>query len=164
MKYAKKLLALLLACVMAFGLGVSALATGEAPYIVTQSQNLTIAHGDSITLSVEVYVPTGWAVEYQWFFSSQKIQGATEPILRLSPGDPCYPQGEERYTLVTSISCEITLRNEDGTVLKLTSESSLIVETTIGWKIINFLRSILSYPLWLLMLPFTLLLYLFPMF
>ncbi|MCL2495238.1 MAG: hypothetical protein FWE98_06235 [Oscillospiraceae bacterium] len=104
MKHAKKPLALLLALVIALGLGVSAMAEEEldVPYIITQPQNQNLPYGAAITLSVEVYLPEGWTAEYQWYirhrwfqeygFTNDKyiLDGATEPTLLLSPGDPWY--------------------------------------------------------------------------
>ena len=90
----KKLLALLLAVLMLFGLyavGASAKTldgdtaqAGLAPlavdwddfYIITQPEDQEIPFGSDFTLSVAVNVPAGAKVTYQW----NRIEGATEPV------------------------------------------------------------------------------------
>ncbi|MCL2300738.1 MAG: hypothetical protein FWC27_11420 [Firmicutes bacterium] len=156
MKHAKKLLALLLAFVMAVGLGVSVLAEEPLPDIITQPRSQTITNGDSFTLSVEMYVPAGWAVEYQWVVVSygvyeeiraEEIQGATQQSLRLSPGDPFYPPyppEAKRYGSSLYYRCNIrTVRNGDGAVLKPDSHpAEVYLKPTLGWRIANFLLGI----------------------
>jgi len=159
MKHAKKLLALLLAFVMAFGMGVSALAT-EAPRIVTHPQNQKITHGESCTLSVDVYVPAGWAAEYQWLkgYPPATIHGETGESLRLSPGDSFYPPGKKYYISAMSYECMITLRDGDGTVLRLDSHSATVyAHPTLGWRIAGFLLSAFEF----LTFPFRFLFYIF---
>ena len=158
-----KLLALLLACAMAFGLGVSALAM-ETPYFISHTQSQTITRGDSCTFSVDVYIPAGWTAEYEWFISGQRIQGATESSLRLSPGDPGYPQGGKRYeTLIAGIRCEIPLRHESGTFITLSSSCGLSVEPPMAWfwNIVRVLRNVVLFPLQWLTAPFRFLYYIF---
>ena len=170
MKHAKKLLALLLACVMAFGLGVSALAEEPLPQIITQPRDQTITNGDSFTLSIEMVVPAGWAVEYQWVvvyynaygeIRAEEIQGATQPILRLSPGDafyPPYPPEAKRYGSSLNYRCDITVRNGDGVVLKPDSHPAIVsLKPTLGWRIVGYLLSALE----ILTAPFRFLYYIF---
>ena len=154
MKHVKKLLALLLAIIMAFGIGVSALAEEPLPQIITQPRDQTITNGDSFTLSIEMVVPAGWAVEYQWVvvyynaygeIRAEEIPGATQPSLRLSPGGafyPPYPPEAKRYGSSLNYRCNITVRHGDGAVLKPDSHpASIGLKPTLGWRIVGFLLS-----------------------
>ena len=100
-----------------------------------QPQNLTIKHGESFTLSVEVNVPAGVDVEYQWRRSpvggsdtdSTRIAGATESDLQLSSSHAHYPYENNYYDYF----CEITAYEKDagGTVLPsqiLTSDKARV--------------------------------------
>jgi len=65
-------------------------------YIITQPpKNLYVKRGESFTLSVEVNIPEGVEVTYQWYAyetpSDRPIAGATAPSLQLGPGEAYYP-------------------------------------------------------------------------
>jgi len=100
MKHTKKPLALLLAFLMAFGVGVFAMAEEEdvteepiaaeelmiaeeaapaeeepdVPYIITQPQDQNFPYGADIVLSVEVYLPEGWTAAYQWYARHERYR------------------------------------------------------------------------------------------
>ena len=90
MKYTKKLLALLLVLVMALGLGITAMADpSDVPHVIPPTQPTPkVTTGDSFTLSVDMYIPDGWTVEYQWqeYTSAgyTDIPGAAERTLLLA--------------------------------------------------------------------------------
>ena len=83
MKHTKQLLALLLTLAMALGLGASDAFAQEAAaestvnwddfYIVTQPQGATIPYGDSFTLDVEVNLPEGVVVNYDWLLRTTGV-------------------------------------------------------------------------------------------
>jgi len=170
MKHAKKLLALLLAFIMAFGIGVSAMAaeTIYDPFLVPQPWDQTITNGDSFTLSIEVDVPEGWQAEYQWFEGSYRgfeghpkidIQGAAAPILSLSPGNPAYPSVQKKWHDTAKLyGCRITLRDGGGTVRNIESNWAYVFAVpTLGWKIVRFMEDV-----WLfLTAPFRAIYYIF---
>jgi len=95
MKFTKRILATLLVFVLALSLALPTAAVDWNEFRITkQPENLTIKHGDSFTLSVEVNLPTGVTdVEYQWYNRSlNPIGNATSPELHLNSGDPHYPE------------------------------------------------------------------------
>ena len=64
-------------------------------YIITQPpRDLYVKRGESFTLSVEVNIPDGVEVTYEWYSTgfSGLIEGATAPALQLKPGDSDYPK------------------------------------------------------------------------
>jgi len=122
MKHTKKLLALLLVLLLAFGLAMPATAAvnWDEFKITKQPQGLTIKEGESFTLSVEVNVPAGLEVEYQWRRGSTFIKNATSPQLHLSPDHPMYPPDGRLGGVEVSYDCWITAYEKDnvGIVLK----------------------------------------------
>ena len=128
MKLTKKLLALLLTLALALSLALPAMAAvnWDEFHIITQPQSMTVIRGDSFTLSVEVNVPDGAEVEYQWRRgpvggsedSSTRIYGATEPDLQISSNDDHYPFLNNYYDYY----CEITAYEKDAGDTVLSSQ------------------------------------------
>jgi len=129
MKQAKKCLALALTLTLALTLALPAAAAvnWEDFRITRQPQSMTIIHGESFTLSMEVNVPDGVEVEYQWRRSpvggsedsSTRIYGATEPDLQLSSNDDHYPFRNNYYDYY----CEITAHGKDADGNELSSQT-----------------------------------------
>lgn len=91
MKRTKNLLALLLAALLAFGIGVPATAAG-----VNAPAEYAIPYGEDFTLQAQIPVPAGVNVSYQWYYYENNeirrdIQGATGPTLSVAYGAPYYP-------------------------------------------------------------------------
>jgi len=113
MKHTKKLLAALLSLILVLSLVAPVMAEEiyAAPanvvslavnwddfYIISQSPDeLTVPFKSDFTLGVEVNIPAGAEVTYQWEYviygnlSSFRMENATEPVFHCSPGDVCYP-------------------------------------------------------------------------
>ena len=142
MKHTKRALALLLSLSLVFGLALPALAEeetasampvpaeeeeepeepGELPqstvnwdeFIITkQPQHQEIRSKAKFTLEVEVNIPEGVEVEYQWYCQSSNISGATGPVLQVNRNDAVYPSN---YTNDCAYySCRITgIEKKDG--------------------------------------------------
>jgi len=144
----KRLLAIILAVVMAAGLAVPAttieIEAQESEtqpsvnwddfYIVTQPKDLTFQRGESLTFSVKVNVPEGVEVAYQWYRSNPVPLRpiGNEAILQLSPDDISYPAfSAYDFWVPSSVSvyCEVTAyeKNDEGHVLSsktLTSDTA----------------------------------------
>ena len=110
MRHTKKSLALLLALALSFGLGTHAAAeeVGAASpvdwdqfRVVSQPpEELAVPYGSDLTLAVEVNVPAGGKVTYQWRVLSgslHDVKNATGPVLHLSSGDDDYPKPRKPY-------------------------------------------------------------------
>jgi len=129
MKFTKRILAVFLTLALALGLALPTMAAvnWDEFRITKQPQNLTIKHGDSFTLNVEVNVPDGVEVEYQWH-RLLPIAGATASELEIGSDDTfLYPNanGSEYYF------CKITAyeKDADGTTLAsktLTSDRACV--------------------------------------
>ena len=180
MKYPKRMLAALLALILALGLALPAMAAGPQSainwddfYIITQPQNLTVAHGESFTLSVEVNVPDGVTVTYQWFstqigMATNAISGATQPVLTLSPDNPHYPIAFRPYQSTrASYIVHITAiaEDNDGNIIETrtldSSRASVTVQaqrsmTFREWIRDSFIFAIPSLFGWLLFFVFLL--------
>jgi len=106
MKHTNRVLALLLSLALALSFALPAFAEDEEPVfaeteaqavdwadfrIITQPQDQTVKYKESFTLSVEVNIPEGVEVEYQWYAGNSKIDGATESVLQCAFGDSQYP-------------------------------------------------------------------------
>ena len=96
MKHTKKLLALLLAALLALGLSAPAMAevNWDDFYFISQPPaKLTIPFGEDFTLSVEVNVPAEVEVTYDWhsprWGRTGKAQGA---VFHCTPDHPYYPK------------------------------------------------------------------------
>lgn len=170
MKHLRKSLAAVLALLLAFGVGAAAAEAEiseepDVPYVlyVQGYPPLTEGSGFTLRISVELYIPEGWTVEYQWQerknTGDADIPGATERTLTLSPGDTGYPQrpaGSKRWwDYWYSYQCLITARDEKGTVLALEGYSSGMIEPSAFWKAFravagafeNVLR-VIFFPIW----------------
>jgi len=119
MKFTNRILATLLtlALALSFVLPTMAAVNWDEFKITKSPQNLTITNGDSFTLSVEVNVPDGVEVAYQWYTytdgidsgSMKPIEGATFPELHVSPSDPFYAQqAVYEKNVKTRYSCKVT--------------------------------------------------------
>ena len=172
MKHLRKPLALLLALMIAFGIGASsaakeveleAEAVTETPMVVSEAvteppeesaetveaamepsaeiaeapvsasafnwedfyfitdlpQDLYVKRNKSFTLSVEVNIPDGVEVTYQWYVGVDRtyvpIEGATASTLQLGPDDDSYPKAENPHSQIVEAGsrqsyfyCEIT--------------------------------------------------------
>ena len=127
MKHTKRLLALLLSLASISALAMLAFAVEEqepAPltsvvnwdefYIITQPEyHRSISSLKTFELSVEVNIPAGVVLEYQWYCESYysngfPIPGATDAVLRVKPGDAHHPMKlkdgiAEYYCVITGI-------------------------------------------------------------
>lgn len=93
-------------------------------YIITQStEALTVPFGTAFTLSVEVNIPAGAEVTYQWGQVirgrpySYKMEDATEPVFKCSAGDygyPNAPSGAPYAEQSKEYACTITAVEKDG--------------------------------------------------
>jgi len=150
----KKLLSALLALAMASGLFAVLPFTASAAestvnwdefYIITEPQKHTIQRGETITLSVEVNVPDGVVVEYQWRHgtsgSAPLIENATTPVLRVDSNSSHYPSFALMMSRVAQSNylCSITARelDDDGTVLSSktlrSNPAAVTVEDNSAW-------------------------------
>jgi len=114
MKKAKRILSTLLALALALTLAFSLTLPASAAvnwndfYITKQPQGLTIKHGDSFTLSVEVNVPADAEIKYQWYCGSNRIENAVNSELHLGPDDRYYLEDYSLGGSSASYMCEIT--------------------------------------------------------
>ena len=126
MNLTKKILALLLAFAMAMALALPAFAEPEAEpeviaqdeinwddfYIVSKTPNTKIEYGESYTLSVEVSIPEGTQVTYEWY---EEYAGDTwksgGPVREFTPGASDYPwRPPFRTSRPCYYQCKITVR------------------------------------------------------
>jgi len=170
MKFTKRMLAMVLTFALALSLALPAMAAVDWNdfRITKQPQNLTIKQGESFTLSVEVNVPVGVEVEYQWWRGSTPIENATSVQLHLVPDDPMYPPigrlggGEVRYECIItayekdSVGAVITTRNLRSDSIRVRMERSTwgkILDVTIAPFGYAFTLTMLS-PAMILIFPF----------
>jgi len=131
----KTLVSLALALVLAFGavplFGLTAQAAVDWDdfYIITEPQKHTIQRGETITLSVEVNVPDGVVVEYQWYrqlgSAAHLIENATTPVLRVDPNSSHYPSfilGRSRISQ-NNYWCSIIARDPDAGAYLVSSKT-----------------------------------------
>jgi hypothetical protein len=136
MKKTKRILSTLLALVLSFALAFSFALPAAAAVnwddfrITKQPQNLTIKHGDSFTLSVEVAMPVGADIKYQWYGGSNRIANATASELHLGADDRYYPDDDRLGGASSSFFCEITAYDEDNGGDKRTIWSDTVHVTT----------------------------------
>ena len=119
MKFTKRMLAMVLTFALALSLALPAMAAVNwSDFRITkQPKDKIIKYGDSLTLSVEVNVPAGVEVEYQWYYfpsTSVLIENATTHELYLNPDHPNYPPSERLGGVERSFYCEITAYEKDG--------------------------------------------------
>ena len=117
----KKLLALLLAFVLAFGIGIPAMAEEtNVPYIITPPKDLTIGYGRSFILSVEVHVPEGWTVEPRWLVPTV-IKKETSTLLTYGPYENAFRiGGSDWITFDYYIDCY----DKDGNLFQLPPQTA----------------------------------------
>lgn len=79
MKTTKRVLGILLALTLVFGIALTAMAEdiSYAPVITQQPEEVYVRAGMSFTLSVEATVPEGGTLSYQWYQNGNVIEGAT---------------------------------------------------------------------------------------
>ena len=83
-------------------------------YIITQPEHFwKINSLQTLKLSVEVNVPAGVVVEYQWYCGDSPIPGATSAVLQLKPGDADHPRNREHFWYY----CKITGMEKNGDVV-----------------------------------------------
>ena len=135
MKFTKRMLAVVLTVALALSLALPAMATvnWNEFRITKQPQNLTIKYRDSFTLSVEVNVPAGVEVEYQWYRNyGDLIEGATAAELHLGPDNSNYPENSSRGTWAR-YRCRVSAYEKDsgGNIISMqTLESEFAYVTT----------------------------------
>jgi len=124
MKFTKRMLAVLLTFALALALALQSMAAvnWDDFRIIRQSPDITIKHGDSFTLYVEVVVPDGVEVEYQWNLGNTRIENATTSELHLAPGDPNYPQEERLGGASANYRCRITAYEKDDAGNEVSSQ------------------------------------------
>jgi len=146
MKFKKRILATVLTLALALGLALPTMAAVDWDEfkITRQPQGLTIKHGDSFTLSVEVTVPVDVEVEYQWRSGSDArtiIEGATDPDLHLGSNAPNYPPNDKRGGSTVTYSCKITAYEKDDSDNVIASQVlfsdrvRVTTERTLGGKL-----------------------------
>jgi len=120
MKLTKRILAVVITLALALTLALPATATvnWDEFRIATETQDMKIQRGESFTLSVEVIIPDGVEVEYQWVHgvssNSPIIENATSPNLRLSPNDTNYPSEFWSRSARSDYYCKITAFEKDN--------------------------------------------------
>jgi len=133
MKQFKRLLALGLAFALAIGLALPAMAVvnWDDFRITKQPQNLTIQKGESFTLGVEVTIPDGVEVGYEWYGAgARRIADKTDPVLQIGPSDSAYPSDYTNRAAETSYRCKITAYEKDST--GETIESKMLYSETVS--------------------------------
>jgi len=110
---------------LAIGLALPAIAAvnWDDFRITKQPQDLTIKHGDSFTLSVEVNIPDGVEVEYRWQRGSSYIEGATAPELHLRTDDSFYPEFSRLGGDLADYVCDIIGYEKDAVGNVISSRS-----------------------------------------
>ena len=102
----KKAISVLLAAILALGLGAPAAAEQAEEtlaaqssvnwddfYIVAQPEDMTVNYGEDLVFSVEVNVPDGVEVTYQWYANSlYLLSDANGPIFTCSSNHSFYPR------------------------------------------------------------------------
>ena len=136
MKHVKRALALALVLALALALPLSARADENSPFFITQPQSQNLPYGSDIVLSVEVNAPpAGWTATYQWHRVSGTapsliiIKGATEPTLRLAPGDHGYQISRPYQDGIDHFfSCIVIFQDDQGNDRGIASSNSAKVQ------------------------------------
>ena len=128
MKLTKRVLATVLAFALAlsFALPSMAAVNWEKLYFTKRQQDITIKHGDSFTLSVEVNVPDGVEVQYQWYCvpsGEVPIENATTHELQISPNTAIYPSNDRLGGTVAKYRCRVTANEKDDAENVISSKS-----------------------------------------
>ena len=145
MKFTKRLFAVILTMALALGLAMPAMATvnWNEYNFNKHPENKTINHGDSFTLSVDVKVPVGATVEYQWYYRSYLsetglIENATSHELSLAPDSPYYPGSKKIGGTWGEYRCQIIayeIGNEDNSRTINSNYARVTRTRTFGEKI-----------------------------
>ena len=151
MKHTKRILALLLTLTLAFGVGVFAMAEEEIiveqsalieeeaapaeeetdlPYVITSPKNLTIGNGRKFKLSVEVYVPEGWTLEYQWHTEHKKAK-FDPPVITSASVILAAHDSSGYLGGIADFYCDITARNPDGIPFPLPQQYARITAKSV---------------------------------
>ena len=142
MKFTKRMLATLLTLALALGWALPTMAAvnWDEFRITKQPEGMTIKHGESFTLSVEVNVPDGVEVTYRWQCKGVFIENANTRELRLGPDDLYYPSFERLGGNETSYQCWIT-PYEDGNAIPMRIRTSntvnVKIERSISGKLLD---------------------------
>ena len=140
MKSTKRILATILILTLALSLAIPAVAAvnWDDFRITKQPHDPKIAHGEILTLSVEVNVPGGVEVEYQWQHFGVDIENSNASEIHIAPDNPSYPRwaGSE-----DSYRCWITAYEKDSSSNVISSQTlktnsvTVITEKTSTGKI-----------------------------
>ncbi len=147
MKNTKRILSVFLSIILALGaFSLNAFAE-EMPasnvdwsefYITAQPKRSTVIdYGESFTLSVEVHIPVGVEVAYQWYpyyeGYVEKVEGFTAQTVTIDKDNPYYPRFSLFGLQKSGFFCEITgmEKDENGNVISIRSinSESAIVKT-----------------------------------
>jgi|GEM_PF-5106142 len=131
MKHLKKLFALMLAFILALGIGTPAMALEEEDTfrVITGNQRITLPYGSEIDFGVELYLPEGWTVEYEWWSDPvTDLTGATGPTMHFSPGDAGYPVAGRPYESAwRNYYCSMLIRDEAGDIATAASRYGVTI-------------------------------------
>jgi len=127
--------------------------------ITKHPNDISIKHGESFTLSVEVVVPKGFEVKYQWQADDKDIEGATGSELHRDSSDPDYPPKTPRGGSSVFYRCIITVyeKDDDGNIIssiELRSGARITTETTLWGKTISFFEHALEGLMLAIVFPF----------
>jgi len=137
MKRIKKVLALLLAVLLAVGVGAPAAAVSENDTVMTiTGPEGPVPYGEAFSLSAAVEVPEEIeivSVSFRWRVGADwrmLIEGATQSVLHVTSNDSFYPSAPEPFSHARAyFICEIdfTGRDTDGNSIETTYSQSFIV-------------------------------------
>ena len=117
------------------------------PIITAQPKSLSIGARESFTLSVEAQAAPGWEIAYQWVSWGHgygEIAGATGSSVRVSSGDPAYPEAVISIGDATGYYyCQITVFQRDGSGNKINeatfnSYSGRVERKLTFWEFIRY--------------------------
>ena len=117
MKCTKRILATVLAFAVALSFALPGMAAVDwnSFLFIRGPLDMTIKHGDSFTLSVEVRIPAGVEdVEYQWLFGRIPIENATTSELHCEPEDSYYPEYNRHGGVSKDYTCQVTAYEKDS--------------------------------------------------
>jgi len=107
--------------------------------ILTQPRSLSIGARESFTLSIEAQAAPGWEIAYQWIkWGFGDIAGAKDPTLRLSNGDPAYPEAVISIGKATGYyDCRVTVYQKDESGNRINEASFTSLSASVDRKL-NF--------------------------
>lgn len=110
----------------------------DLPRIITPPKDLTIRYGREFILSVDVYIPEGWTVAYEWYHLKPRPSLISkEPSARLSRRFPSYPDSGE----TKNYYCTVTATDKDGDVFNFSPQRAVVTCKTgaaEGWALDRF--------------------------